>query len=82
MRSDSQRPPELEAALPISSVSSLMRGISSPSDRLDALDLDVIDPLKSSPKSVVPVRHKERGPPLSADLLSTERNRRSKSEER
>ena len=59
-----------------------MRGFSPASDRLDALDLDVIDPLKDSSTADVPVRRKERGPPLSADLLSTERNRRSRSEER
>ena len=56
-------------------------------ERVEALDLDALDPLKREGKAVTPtsevvVRHKERGPPLSADLLSTDRNRRSKSEER
>jgi hypothetical protein len=56
-------------------------------ERVEALDLDALDPLKREAKAAtptfeVPVRRKERGPPLSADLLSTDRNRRSRSEER
>ena len=85
LRTDSQRPPNLGVAPPTSS--SLLRGFSPMTERLEALDLDALDPLKHEAKAITPtsevaVRRKERGPPLSADLLSTDRNRRSKSEER
>ena len=84
LRTESQRPPSLAVAPPTSS--SLLRGFSPMTERLEALDLDAIDPLKrdttSAMTSEVHVRRKERGPPLSADLLSSDRNRRSKSEER
>ena len=85
LRTESQRPPNLGVAPPTSS--SLLRGFSPMTERVEALDLDALDPLKREAKAVTPtsevaVRHKERGPPLSADLLSTDRNRRSKSEER
>ena len=80
MRTESQRPPKAgptTASIPIA-----MRF--SP-DRKDALDLEAICPLKTSPHSEAPPlrHHEDRGPPLSADLLTLgNRDRRSKSEER
>ena len=82
LRTESQRPPEIAPP-----TSSSLRGFSPTIERVEALDLDVLDPLKrdtmaATPTSEVPVRRKERGPPLSADLLSSDRNKRSRSEER
>ena len=79
MRTESQRPPE--AGPTTASIAMTMRF--SP-DRKDAVDLEAICPVKNPPLSEAPpLRHEERGPPLSADLLTLgNRDRRSKSEER
>ena len=71
MRTDSQRPPEVSAA--ITNLTSRF----SP-DRKDAMEIQAICPLEDTPPTDAPPTL--RGPPLSADLLS-ERHRRSKSEE-
>ena len=79
MRTESQRPPE--AGPTTTSITLAMRF--SP-DRKDATDLEAISPLKHSPlPEAPPLRREDRGPPLSADLLTLgNRDRRSKSEER
>ena len=64
-----------------SSHSKLMRPLSA-TERIDAVELDLIAPLKDThPTNDQSTRYEKHGPCLSADLLS-ERNRRSRSEER
>lgn len=79
MRRESQRPPKAGP-----NTTSIPMAIRFSPDRKDAMDLEAICPLKNLPLSEAPpLRHDNRGPPLSADLLTLgNRDRRSKSEER